>query len=505
VGYPRCKLMDLPEKVRNKLRSLPDAPGCYMMRDHRGRIIYVGKAASLRKRVQSYFRDASLRSGTPKLRSLVRSVCDLDILVLRNEAEAILTEGRLIKDYRPRFNVSFTDDKRFLLLRADPRDQFPMLKACRIRREDGASYFGPFVSSVATRTTLDFVEKKFGLRKCSPAVPDAETHRHCMNDIVRFCSAPCIGKATKEQYHERFAEACAFLRGQRPAYLQEIRDAMNEAAARMDFEKATALRDTLFALQATVRQNARIASTPEMKEQEGMAAIEQLRSELALPAAPRRIEAYDISNISGTHAVASMVCAINGLPQRSRYRRFRIRTVEGSNDPAMMAEVIRRRFERLLREGGEWPDLIVVDGGATQLQAARQVMERLGVSRVPTAGLAKQFEDLYVSEKGPPLSLPKDSPALKALQRLRDEAHRFALAYHQRLRSRLMRESVLDDIPGIGKTRKKQLLAHFGSVYRLMRARLEEIAGCPHIGEETAQLVFQALHPDGEALPEQEP
>ena len=486
--------MNLPERVRQKLKELPDAPGCYLMRDRQGRIIYVGKAASLRKRVQSYFRDAALRSASPKLRGLVKSICDLEFIVVRNEAEAILTEGRLIKDYRPHYNVSFRDDKRFLLMRADIRAPLPQLKLCRIRQEDGALYFGPYASSQAARATLDFVEKKFGLRKCAPAIPDAETHRHCLNEIVRFCSAPCIGKVTMEEYRGRFDEACAFLRGQRPEYLKEIRAQMEEASARMDFERAMTWRDTLFALQATIRQNARVAPTTEMREEEARAGVAALQEAMHLPKPPRVIECFDISNISGTYAVASMVCAEDGLPHRNRYRRFRIRTVEGSDDPAMMAEVIRRRYARVLNERSDLPDLVLVDGGQAQLQAARNELRKLGLQDLPSAGLAKRFEDLYIDDKSPPLCLPRDSAGLKILQQIRDEAHRFDLTYHQRLRSRRIRESALDEIPGIGAVRKKSLLEHFGSVYRLVRTSREDIAAIPRIGKSAADAIHAALH-----------
>jgi excinuclease ABC subunit C len=485
--------LDLPDKVKQKLHDLPDAPGCYMMRDRQGRIVYVGKAASLRKRVQSYFRAAALHRGTPKLRSLVHSVHDLDWIVVRNEAAAVLTEGQLIKDYRPRYNVSFRDDKRFLLLRAETGHPFPQLRLRRIRLNDDALYFGPYASSAAARATLDFAEKTFGLRKCAPPVPDAETHRHCLDEIVRYCSAPCIGKVTEAQYDERFREACAFLRGERPAYLKQIREKMQAAAADLDYERAIALRDMLLMLQATVKQRARVAATPAMQAEEGRRAVAELQSELALPRPPRTIEAFDISNISGTYAVASMVCAVEGIPQRNFYRRFRIESVQGSDDPAMMAEVIRRRFTRLQSEGMALPDLVLVDGGPTQLSAARAEMDRLGFTAVPAAGLAKRFEELYRDATQPPVCLPRDSAALKALQRLRDEAHRFALTYHRALRSRRIRESALDELPGVGPKKKQALLAHFGSLQRLRRATPEAIAQVAGIGPSLASEIHAVL------------
>lgn len=484
--------MQLSEPLKQKLKDLPDAPGCYMMRDRRGRIVYVGKAASLRKRVQSYFRRAALRSASPKLRGLVHSIYDLDYLVVRNEAEAILTEGRLIKDYRPRYNVSFRDDKRFLLLRAAQDQPFPQLKLCRIKREDGAVYFGPYASSASARATLDFVEKRFGLRKCTPRIPDESTYRHCINDIVRYCSAPCVGKVSPEEYHKRFEEACAFLRGERMALLTELRAQMEDAAGKTDFERAAALRDTLLLLQKAVSQRARIASTPEVKAQEARAGLSELQSSLGLVCLPRVIEAYDISNISGTYAVASMVAFIDGLPARNRYRRFRIRTVSGADDPRMIAEVIRRRFVRLKAEEAASPDLVLVDGGPTQLRAARGELDGLGFA-TPVVSLAKRLEEIYRQDNDAPVRLPGHSPALRVLQYLRDEAHRFALAYHRGLRSRLTRESVLDEVPGIGGKKKRELLEHFGSVQRVMKATEEELARISGIGPRTARLIREGL------------
>jgi excinuclease ABC subunit C len=484
--------MNLTDALKQKLKDLPDAPGCYLMRDRRGRIIYVGKAASLRKRVQSYFRRATLRSASPKLRGLVHSIHDLEYLVVRNEAEAILTEGRLIKDYRPRYNVSFRDDKRFLLLRTVEEQPFPEFKLCRIQRDDGATYFGPYASSASARATLDFVEKRFGMRKCTPHVPDESAYRHCINDVVRYCSAPCVGKVSREEYRQRFQEACAFLRGERLGILNELRSRMEEAAGQMDFERAAALRDTLLLLEKAVRQRARIASTPEVKAQEAKAGLTELQACLGLASAPRVIEAYDISNISGTYAVASMVAFVDGLPARNRYRRFRIRTVSGADDPRMIGEVIRRRFARLKAEGAAGPDLVLVDGGPTQLHEARRELDQLGFS-TPAASLAKRFEEIYRQDAATPVRLVGHSPALRVCQYLRDEAHRFALTYHRRLRSRLIRESALDEVPGIGAVRKRLLLEHFGSVRRLMQAGEAEIAAVAGIGPATAGVIREAL------------
>ncbi|MFZ4395284.1 MAG: excinuclease ABC subunit UvrC [Kiritimatiellia bacterium] len=523
----------MTDALREKLRILPDKPGCYLFRGRTGRIIYVGKAVSLRKRVQSYFRAATMRHAPPKLRSLVNSVVDLDFLVVRSEEEALLTEGSLIKQHRPRYNILMRDDKRFLSIRADPRDPVPRFTTSRLVRDDGARYFGPFPSDTVVRVAIDFAERRYGLRKCLPLIPDAETHAHCINDIVRFCSAPCIGRISPEAYRERFAEACAFLAGERVQVLEEVAEQMRAAAATRNFEKAAKWRDTLLTLREVVRRRGRVVATPELRADDARRGLEHLRDLLGLTAPPRVIEAFDISNILGSLAVASLVCAVEGVPDRRRYRRFRIRTVVGADDPAMMVEVIGRRYRRaendhtpapMPENGGSGgpalprhvdgqvgrgrctrrdehqtgerqplPDLVLVDGGLTQVRAARRALEALGLSHVPVAGLAKEQEAIVRDNGQPPVLLPRNSPALQVLQRLRDEAHRFALDHHRRLRNRLIRESALDEIPGIGPQRKQTLLQTFGSVYRLARAPLANIAAVPGIGPELAAAILRAV------------
>lgn len=493
LGYNGGMIM-VSDKVRRKLSELPDKPGCYMMRDRRGKIIYIGKALSLRKRVQSYFRSGTWGKADPKLRGLIRSIDDFDCMVLRNEAEALLTEGQLIKDYKPRYNVDLRDDKRFLMLKIDPAEPWPQFKAVRLRKEDGALYLGPYVSSTATRAAMGFVEKKFGLRKCRPSIPVAEDHRHCINDIVRYCSAPCVGRISREDYGQRVTAACAFLRGESPALLEEVRQSMTAAAAEKNFETAAALRDTWLRLREICSQRAKVVSSPAMKAVDALQGIEELRAALGLREPLRRIECCDISNISGTHSVASVVCARNGLSAPAQYRHYRIKTVHQADDPAMMAEVIRRRFSRLQREGGPAPDLLVVDGGIPQLNAAYGEMLALGVRGIPVIGLAKRFEEIHIPGKQDPLRLVPGSKALHVLQRTRDEAHRFALAYHQRLRAKRLRESLLDEIPGLGEKRKLALLGHFGSVLRIQRADVEAIAAVPGIGPAMAKEISGWLH-----------
>ena len=489
--------MEFSTQVKNKLAELPDKPGVYLMRDRTGKVIYVGKAISLRSRVRNYFQSSTLRDADPKIRGLIKSIQDFDILVLRNEAEAILTEGRMIKEYRPRYNTSFKDDKRFLMIVVDPTAPFPRLETCRLEKNDGREYFGPYASSAAGRAALDFCEKRFGLRHCSPREPGPTDHKHCLSDIVRHCSAPCIAKISRDAYAGRVREAMAFLGGERPDILRELDERMKSEAAARNFERAAVLRDLVFLLRKAVRRKINVIKTLEMKREDAWDGVLQLQRELKLGAPPRVIETFDISNISGTFATASMVCSVDGVPTRNRYRTFRIKTVQGIDDPAMMREAVSRRYSRLLEEKAALPDLVVCDGGITQLRAGREALDALGLQHLRAVGLAKRYEEIYwdISNTEPPLRLPQSCNAIKVLTQIRDEAHRFALTYHRKLREQRIRDSVLDEIPGIGDKRKEMLLQAFGSVDRLRRASPGEIVErVPGIGQVFARTVHEILH-----------
>ncbi len=486
------------ETLREKLKHLPEKPGCYLYRDRAGTIIYVGKAVNLRRRVQSYFRASTLRTAPPKLRSLVHHVEDLEVRIVRTEAEALLTESHLIKTYRPRFNILLRDDKRYLALKANPNQAFPRIVTCRIIRDDGALYFGPFPSSTVVRTALDFTEKRFGLRKCGSLTPCPDDHTHCMADIIRFCTAPCLGRITAEDYRARFDEACAFLRGERPAILEEVHQLMTQAAAKEDFERAAKWRDTWLALKTLTREQARKRLIPSLKKPTAEEGLAELANHLGLPSPPRVIECFDISHLMGTHTVASMVVAVDGVPDKRRYRRFHIRSVT-NDDPHAMAEVVRRRYTRLLEEAAAagqppaLPDLVLCDGAHLQVAAAREVLRELGLEgRVPLAGLNEHFEEIVRSDGAPNLILSRDSKALQILIRLRDEAHRFAITFNRTLRRRALRESVLDEIPGIGPARKQQLLATFGSITRLAAASEADLMAQPGITQPLAEAIKKA-------------
>ena len=471
--------------VRERLKTVPNRPGCYLMRDRRGVIIYVGKAKNLRRRVSSYFRPGARHP--PKVRSMVDTVWDFEFMTVKNEAESLLTEASLIKKYKPHFNILMRDDKRYLALRADPGADWPRFQCVRIVRDDGARYFGPFPSSPVVRTAKDFVEKRFGIRGCEALCPDAETHAHCLANVIRSCSAPCLGRISRADYRARFDAACAFLEGKRPDILAEVDGDMRAAAGKGDFEKAARLRDTLFALREMTKAHF-VRRTPEMRQADALAGIRELADAIGLAAPPRIIECVDISNLFGTYNVASLVVARDGLPDGRYYRHFRIKSFAGADDPRAMAEVVRRRYgpgSTLLKTSPR-ADLYICDGGITQLRAARALFAELGIADIPTVGLAKQQELVVLDDGRPDVYLPRDSQALMVITRLRDEAHRFAITYHRNLREKAIRESALDEIPGIGEAKKVKLLKAFRSVYGIARAEVAEIASAAGIGEALA-------------------
>lgn len=525
--------MSVSEAIRSKLSTLPHRPGVYLMKDRFGTVIYVGKARDLKKRVTQYFHPSRRLGWDLKFRALVDAIEDLDVHVVRSEPEALLLEGRLIKEFQPRYNISFRDDKRFLMVKVNLNDPIPRFAFTRLRTEDGSRYYGPFPDSGALRNTLNLLRRRFNLRGCRPLTPTEVDYRHCLYGNLKWCTAPCIGNVTREQYSEQVRAACDFLDGQCEELAGQVEQDMQKAAAAQDYEKAAELRDLLDDLKRTTRKTTRFERTPwnlpvaTSPEHDN----EELARALGLPAPPARIEGFDISNISGTLKVASVVSFRNGRPDRANYRRMKIQSVAGQDDFACMAEAVRRRYSRLLREakGGEHPaseegraivdelrtlvnqaqararrgmrttgqqtavtpvrlpDLIVVDGGKGQLNAACEELERLGLAHLPIIGLAKEFEEIHRPGAAAPLRLGHDSNALRLLQRIRDESHRVANSYNAQLRLRRISESVLDEFPGIGESRKAALLKKFGSVQRLRAATVEQIAAVPGFGGRTAQ------------------
>jgi excinuclease ABC subunit C len=488
------------------------------MKDRFGTVIYVGKARDLRKRVSQYFHPSRRMGWDLKFKALVDSVHDFDTHVVKSEPEALLLEGKLIKEFQPRYNVSFRDDKRFLLVKVNLQDPIPRFTLTRLKQDDGARYFGPFPNAGALRQTLMMMRRQFHLRGCRPLTPTEQDYKHCLYAHLQFCTAPCIGNVNREQYLAQVEAACEFLEGQCDEMKDQLEAEMKKAAAAQDFEKAAALRDTIASLRRTTQRTNKFARLPYTLPLaiDPAKDLQELGQLLGLPAPPERIEGFDISNISGTFAVASMVSFRHGRPDRSNYRRFRMKTVEGQDDFACMAETVRRRYTRLLREAdtreGEsprepnLPDLILIDGGKGQLNAARAELAMLSLGHVPIVGLAKEFEEIYKPGQSEPIRLSHESGALKLLQRIRDESHRFANTYNAQLRLKKISESILDEFPGIGQRRKAALLKRFGSVQRLRRATLEQIAAVPGFGGKAAgelKAFLEARNPVPEPEPEQ--
>jgi len=514
--------------LQAKLRDVPHKPGVYVMRDRLKRVIYVGKARDLRKRLANYFTPSRAAKVDLKTRSLIESIWDFEWHVVRSEAEAVLYEGRLIKDFRPKYNISFRDDKRFLLVRVDMNDPYPRFQLSRLRKDDGARYFGPFAHAGALRATLNAIRKKFGIRSCRPLEPGERDYRHCLDHIIKNCAAPCIGRITQEDYRRRVDEACEFLDGESRHMIEQVEEEMKAAAEKLDFEKAAQLRNLLDDLRRTTKPMTRFTRKSLPSTIDPGADLVTLAEALQLGTPPRVMECFDISNISNTHIVASMVRFKDGVPDRSNYRRYRIQGTPQQNDFASMAEVVRRRYSRVLSEASQaagedagfsqenpaeavrglgeppadaapspvpvnLPDLIIVDGGRGQLSSACAELQRLGLYDVPIIGLAKEFEEIYRPGRPLPLRLPEDSGALKLLQRIRDEAHRFANGYHSLLLKRRISESVLDDIPGVSENRKKALLSEFGSVDRIRKAGAERIASVSGIGPRLGEQIVEYL------------
>jgi|Deesub1362A_J573_1020465.scaffolds.fasta_scaffold00302_35 excinuclease ABC subunit C len=603
--------------IEEQLNRLPESPGVYLMRDAEGNILYVGKAASLRHRVRSYF-GAGLKLS-PKLQRMVTRVADIDFYVTSSEQEALILELNLIKRHHPRYNVRLKDDKTFPYLKIDTSEEWPRVHFTRRLEQDGARYFGPFASAKSVRQTLKVLKGIFPFRHCTKKITGTDA-RACLEYHMGRCLGPCIGATSQKEYAEVIKNVIFFLEGKHEKIARELEQKMNQASEALEFEKAALYRDQLQAINkvvegqriaATVRGEQDVIAFAQDKDQayvqvffirnnkltgresfvlqgtqheepaqimtsfikqfyssspnipprlvlqhpaedisvlaewlqsrrggkveiqvprhghkkqlvdivaenarQGLeqlkikqlatpkeleAALDEIEKELGLPRSPLRMEAYDISDIQGTAAVGSMVVFERGRAKPAHYRRFRIKTVSGANDYAMLQEVLKRRFKHLGEETSSpdaWamvPDLVLIDGGKGQLNAALAALEEVGVSSIPIASLAKENEEIFLPQRSSPIVLPHSSPGLKLLQRLRDEAHRFALGYYQRLRRRETFASAFDDMPGIGPKRKRALLKRFGSIQAIREATIEELAATEGMTKNLARRVKEYL------------
>ncbi|MET9020993.1 excinuclease ABC subunit UvrC [Actinopolymorpha sp. NPDC004070] len=669
-----------PATYRPTPGSVPDQPGVYRFSDPRGRVIYVGKAKSLRSRLGSYFQD--LAALHPRTQAMVQTAAKVEWTVVNTEVEALQLEYSWIKEYDPRFNVKYRDDKSYPWLAVTLDEEFPRLQVMRGAKRKGVRYFGPYSHAWAIRETLDLLLRVFPARTCSKGVFNRarQIGRPCLLGYIGKCSAPCVGRVTPEEHREIVEDFCDFMAGHAAPYIRRVEREMRQASSDLEFERAAKLRDDLKALERALEKNTVVladgtdadvvalaedqleaavqvfhvrggrirgqrgwvadktddAETGELVERlliqlyggEGgesvprevlvpalpaddaaladwltdrrgsrvdlrvpqrgdkkalmetvarnahqalglhktkrasdlttrSRALQEIQDALGLPEAPLRIECYDVSNLQGSDVVASMVVFEDGLPRKSDYRRFTVRARgrdNGSNDVASIHEVITRRFQRYLDEHAETgdvgaasptgaegepaeatgatngsgaggrsngsgmasaatgvpagidpetgrqrrfsyaPGLLVVDGGPPQVAAAARAMDELGIDDVPVCGLAKRLEEVWLPGQEDPVILPRTSEGLYLLQRVRDEAHRFAITFHRQRRSKSMVESLLDDVPGLGATRRKALLRKFGSLKRLRAATAEEVAEVPGIGMRTAESVVAALH-----------
>ncbi len=428
-----------PSALLKRVKTLPDQPGVYLFKDHAGGILYVGKALSLRRRVSSYFRPPHRFGGrpptpcggrtpsrlSPRIARLVERVADVEVQTTASEAEALLRESDLIKQYHPKYNVAYRDDKSYPLLKLT-NERFPRLLLIRSRRanrpdQQSGRYFGPYPDAGAVHEALRFLRRVFPMRTCRqfPKTPCLEYH-------IGQCLAPCVGWIDESSYQRIVNDLVEFLEGKRDELLRDLAKRMEHAASRQRFEEAARLRDQIQALTSVI-----VA-----KEKSSLAGpLEQLQLALKLSAPPKRIEAFDCSNLYGTFAVGSMVTFVDGKPRKAHYRHFKIKTVSGIDDYQMMRELIRRRYSGSLSTTLPWPDLIIVDGGRGQLNAALDELKALDRA-ISTMGLAKRFEHVMVPDQPDPIVLLPTSPVLHLIQRIRDEAHRFAITYHRRLRAK---------------------------------------------------------------------
>lgn len=473
--------------LKEKVRQLPDKPGVYLMKDRLGRIIYVGKARSLKKRVSSYFQRGRAQTvGQPKIRALIDLIVDFDIVEVKSEPEALLLEGKLIKQWKPRYNTDFVDDKRFLLVRVDLGEELPRFRLTRIKKDDRSRYFGPFAHSGLLRKTLGQMRRQFGILLGDSQPQKMEDGTWRLYDDVREELYGTENIVTAEGYKRRVEDACAFLEGKSREWLETLRGEMASAAGRQEFEKAAELRDVVFALEQTLRKTRRFERIDPTRPEGDEESLQALQRALQLTTPLRTMECFDISHISGTFVVASMVHFADGRPDKNNYRRFQIKSFVGNDDYRAMEEVVGRRYRRLAEEQKPFPDLVVIDGGRGQIGAALKAFIAADLTPPPLIGLAKQHETIIFPDERPPLNLPLNHAGLNLLQRLRDEAHRFANTYNATLRSKKIRESVLDDFDGLGRVRKAALLEHFGSIDKLRTASVEEIAEVSGFGPRMA-------------------
>ena len=490
---------DRISRLKEKVRRLPSTSGVYVMKDALGNVIYIGKASNLKRRVGQYF-CASARADRegPKRAALRASIADFEYVDARSDAEAIILESKLIKQWKPRYNTLEKDNKNFLLLRVESFAELPRFAFARHRKDDNSQYFGPYLGTAALRKALAEIKKEFGILLSDARPKRLADGRWQLYDDARGEISKHPNIVTKGEYAARVEAALDFLRGRNSELAESAEAKMRAAADDMDYETAAKYRDLLSAIRETQRSNARarlaadISRTPQSIARE---AADELKRILSMKSAPMVLECFDISHISGSFAVASMVRFENGEPARQKYRRFKIKSFLGNDDFRAMREVVGRRYSRLAAEGSPFPDIIVIDGGKGQVFSALKAFDEAGLAAPKIIGLAKR-EETVVTEDFEEIVLPRTNEGLKLLQRIRDEAHRFAITYHRKLRSERQTRSNLKNIEGVGDKGARALLSYFKKVERIAEASVGEIAEVSGFGKDRAQKVYDYFHSD---------
>ncbi|MFA5103900.1 MAG: excinuclease ABC subunit UvrC [Candidatus Margulisiibacteriota bacterium] len=403
--------------------KLPDACGVYLLKDKDGHIIYIGKSKSIKKRVSAHFRT-----------KLGSKICSVDHILTKGELSALILEARLIKKYKPRYNISMRDDKQYPYIKLTISEDYPALSIARTKDDDGSVYFGRFRSGAAG-LLLKTASRIFGLRKCSSGV-FKKRRQPCLNYYMKKCQAPCIGAISKKDYAVKACQAKKFLEAGPEKLAEEMKKLMEEASANSKFELAADLRDKLYRIEESI--DSPFKQRQRVKSRNNKGSMQDLMHRLCLDKLPARIEAFDISNTGASQTVGAMVVFVNGDPFKAHYRKFKISTQSLPDDTAAVYETVFRRYSGSLKDQLPLPDIVVVDGGSGQRSSAEKALKDAGISDLKLISIAKKNEDIYISNNEPPLVLPKDSKAMLLLRSLRDEAHRFAISYHRSRRQKAM-------------------------------------------------------------------
>lgn len=484
------------DRLKEIVGNMPLVPGVYFMKDETGTILYIGKAKILRNRVRSYLIN---KMQFPKIAVLMSHVTDIDFVETSTEVDALLLEAQLVRQYKPRYNAELKDDKSFPLLKITDED-FPRLMVTRNRKDRKALYYGPYTDAKLLRDAVNLINDLFPIRKCQKLPKTA-----CLYYHIGQCVAPCIKPDVKPEYDALVAEVRQFLGGGKKSFVDYLTERMQQAASEFRFEDAQFFKEQIQAL-GKLKKKRFEPRRPEGGI--GLAATLELKRILGMEKLPEKIVCFDVSNIQGDEAVASRVAFYRELPDKLAYRRYKIRHVEGINDYAMIQEALRRMLIGI-KEGRETfiPDVVMIDGGKGHLAAAAEVMKEQGFEETELISIAKRFETIYngkkilngEAESGEDLLIPRDASSNHLLQKVRDEAHRFAITYHRSLKARGMEKSELDEIDGIGEVRKLELLKQFDSIEELKRAGVEQLAGLPGMTRPAAQRVWDHFHGAGAA------